>query len=51
MVTHDLPMILKYAHRVGIMKDGVLLEVATTENIQKNQNILIQLDFLNLNFQ
>ena len=37
MVTHDLPMILKYAHRVGIMKDGVLLEVATTEDIQKEQ--------------
>ena len=37
MVTHDLPMILKYAHRIGIMKDGILLEVATADDIQKEQ--------------
>ena len=34
IVTHDLPLILRYAHRVGIMKDGVLIEVSTPQSLR-----------------
>lgn len=35
VVTHDLPLILRYAHRVGIMKDGILLEVRTPQELRE----------------
>ena len=35
IVTHDLPLILRYAHRVGIMKDGVLIETSTPQELRK----------------
>jgi peptide/nickel transport system ATP-binding protein len=34
IVTHDLPLILRYAHRVGIMKDGALIEIDTPQNLR-----------------
>lgn len=34
IVTHDLPLILRYAHRVGIMKDGELIEVSTPQTLR-----------------
>ncbi|MEC7983765.1 MAG: ABC transporter ATP-binding protein, partial [Myxococcota bacterium] len=36
IVTHDLPLIMRYADRIGIMKYGVLLEEGTPKQLQKN---------------
>lgn len=33
LVLHDLPMALKYAHRIVVMKDGQLLDAGTPEEI------------------
>ena len=35
IVTHDLPLILRYAHRVGIMKDGKLIEISTPKTLRE----------------
>ena len=35
IVTHDLPLILRYAHRVGIMKDGELIEINTPQHLRE----------------
>ena len=33
LVLHDLPLALKYAHRMAVMKDGVLLDAGTPEEV------------------
>ncbi|MCU1280215.1 MAG: transporter ATP-binding protein, partial [bacterium] len=34
-ITHDLPLLLSIATRIGILRDGRLVEVATTERLRR----------------
>ena len=46
MVTHDQEEAMTMSHRIGVMNDGVLLQVGTPEEIYKNPNSLYVADFI-----
>jgi peptide/nickel transport system ATP-binding protein len=33
-ITHDLPLLLEYCDRIGILKDGKLLDLGTPEELR-----------------